>query len=67
MVESYQEIPFVPWRKFESSWVWNQGEHLLVVGDTGQGKTTIQSRLLDRREFVVVFVTKTHDETISRE
>ena len=67
MSEAYEEVPFVPWREFESQWKWNQGEHLLVVGDTGQGKTTIQSRLLDKREFVVIFVTKTHDETITKE
>jgi hypothetical protein len=64
---TYDAVPFVPWDKFVKEWTWNQGEHLLVVGDTGQGKTTIQSRLLDKREFVVIFVTKTHDDTITRE
>ena len=63
----YQDVPFVPWDQFLREWKWSQGEHLLVVGDTGQGKTTIQSRLLEKREFTVIFVTKTHDDTITKE
>lgn len=37
---------------------WKQGEHVSIVGDTGTGKTTLLTTLLDRREHVVVFRTK---------
>lgn len=61
------ETPFVPWSQFLPALPWQQGEHFLVVGDTGQGKTTLQSRLLAKRSFVVVFITKVRDDTITRE
>ena len=38
--------------------VWKQGEHLAIVGDTGSGKTFLESRLLAMRDFTVVFRTK---------
>jgi len=46
---------------------WRQGEHLSIIGPTGCGKTTLESRLLDVRDSVVVFVTKIYDDTISRD
>lgn len=46
---------------------WQQGEHISIVGPTGCGKTTLESRILDVRDSVVVFVTKIHDDTISKD
>jgi hypothetical protein len=46
---------------------WRQGEHVSIIGPTGCGKTTLESRLLDVRDSVVVFVTKIYDDTISRD
>jgi len=46
---------------------WRQGEHVSIIGPTGCGKTTLESRMLDIRDSVVVFVTKIHDDTISRD
>lgn len=48
---------------------WNQGEHVLVTGGTGSGKTLLARQLdqirIDRGGYVVVFVCKTQpDETI---
>jgi hypothetical protein len=41
--------------------VWKQGDHLLLLGATGSGKTTVESRLLRYRGAVVVLVTKEDD------
>lgn len=46
---------------------WQQGEHVSIIGPTGCGKTTLESRLLSVRDSVVVFVTKIYDNTISRD
>lgn len=60
---SKHEYPFVDWDTFYRRWRWDQGDHVVVIGRTGNGKTTLQSRLLTKREYVVVLVTKTHDPT----
>jgi len=46
---------------------WKQGEHILISGPTGSGKTTMMSKLVRLRKRVVVFVTKGHDSTIEGE
>jgi len=58
----------VPWAKVYPHLraTWHQGEHVAIVGPTGCGKTTFESRMLDVRSYVVVFVTKVHDDTISQ-
>lgn len=52
-------------RNFHKDWA--QGEHIAVIGPTGVGKTTLIARLLQHRKYVVVFVTKVHDETITND
>lgn len=61
--------PHMEWDNFRSRLGrdWQQGEHVSIIGPTGCGKTTLESRMLDARESVVVFVTKIHDDTISRD
>ena len=40
---------------------WRVGEHVAAVGDTGTGKTYLVSKLVERREYVVVLRTKPDD------
>ena len=41
--------------------VWKQGEHVVIVGDTGSGKTYLESKILPLRKHVVVLRTKPDD------
>lgn len=60
---------FVDWDTFlpKFSRTWKQGEHVLVIGRTGNGKTTLEARLLESRKHVAVMVTKTFDPTFRKE
>jgi DNA helicase HerA-like ATPase len=40
---------------------WRQGEHVIIVGDTGSGKTYLESKLLDLRQHTIVVKTKPDD------
>lgn len=40
---------------------WKQGEHVIVIGDTGSGKTYLFSKLLELRDHVIVVKTKPDD------
>ena len=40
---------------------WRQGEHVIVIGDTGSGKTYLLSKLLEMRDHVIVVKTKPDD------
>lgn len=59
--------PTVEWDEFFRRFVWNQGEHLVAIAPTGGGKTTLLSRILPRRKYVCIFVTKTFDPTFATE
>lgn len=41
--------------------MWRQGDHAVIVGMTGSGKTTLAHSLLDRRGHAVMLVTKPDD------
>ena len=60
-------LPFVPWADFMERWNWRQGEHVLVIGRTGQGKTTLISKIINKRPHVVMFATKTHDPVLRQQ
>lgn len=51
------------WDVFDENWVWKQGEHITMVGPTGSGKTTLETAILPRRDFVVFLSTKRIDST----
>lgn len=54
------------WQDFQDRFKWSQGEHLTVLGPTGNGKTTLVTQLLERQPWVVFFGTKPRDETLDK-
>ncbi len=65
-------IPRVGWEEVAPEFIesWNQGEHMIAMGKTGRGKTTLINDILDRRHeqreaSVCSFVTKARDKTTS--
>jgi energy-coupling factor transporter ATP-binding protein EcfA2 len=62
-----REAPRVPWDEFmHTHFRWRQGEHIGLIGPTGQGKTTLLTQLLPLHPYVVVFATKPKDESMQR-
>lgn len=58
-------IPKVGWDEFLSRhFVWKQGQHVTLIGPTGQGKTTLAKHILRQRDFIASMVTKRKDELI---
>jgi hypothetical protein len=46
--------------------VFKQGEHILICGTTGCGKTTLASEILLDRKFLVTFKTKVKDDSYKK-
>lgn len=46
---------------------WAQGEHVVLSGPTGSGKTTLAKSLLEKRSHVVGFAIKAKDPTLKKE
>jgi hypothetical protein len=58
-------IPRADWATFlERHFVWEQGEHVTLVGKTGSGKTNLAQQLLPMRDFVCAIGTKPKDDTM---
>lgn len=62
-----RDTPRVPWDVFTKDiFKWMQGEHIGIIGPTGQGKTTLLMHLLPYMPYVVVFATKPRDDSMER-
>jgi len=62
-----EQIPFLKWSDFLPKFRWKQGEHVLIIGRTGQGKTTLLSHILPLRQYVCLFATKAYDPVLAKQ
>lgn len=60
-----REAPRKPWAKFVRELDIRSGEHVGIIGPTGQGKTHLQKNILPEFPFVAVFATKPIDRTMT--
>lgn len=58
--------PVVEFDEFLRWFRWLQGQHIGIVGPTGQGKSTFALAILEHRKYVVALGTKPKDETLQR-
>jgi ABC-type cobalamin/Fe3+-siderophores transport system ATPase subunit len=66
--QSDSQIVDMSWPDFKRYFygTWHQGEHVSLIGPTGQGKTTLALEILNRRSYVVVLGTKVRDPTLAK-
>lgn len=74
-LENYidKAAPIMEWEAFMSEFsepggdfIWSQGEHVTIIGNTSSGKTTLARHILPLRRFCVCFGTKPKSESLDR-
>ena len=65
--------PVMKWEQFLSEFsesggdfIWRQGEHVTLIGNTSSGKTTLARAILPIRQYVTAFGTKPKSESLQR-
>jgi hypothetical protein len=55
------------WQQFlnHMAWKWEPGQHIAMIGPTGEGKSTFAGGLLSLRDYVLAFDPKGEDTTLS--
>ncbi len=59
------ELPRSEWQQALKK-NWYQGEHIVLIGPTGTGKTTLAQPILEIREWVAILAVKRTDDTLDR-
>jgi hypothetical protein len=61
------QVIAVPWEMFEQWFkdVWEPGQHVALIGPTGEGKSTFAVRILGNRKYVLALDPKGEDETLA--
>jgi hypothetical protein len=65
VVPEIRRYPFVAWKKLKPAIDWKRGQHVLTVGGTGSGKSTVAGEFYPRRAMVAVAVSKGMDDIFS--
>lgn len=60
-----EAAPRLPWDAFLARFQPAPGEHIAIIGSTGQGKTYLQRHMMPLFPFNAVFATKPQDDTMS--
>jgi hypothetical protein len=59
------EIPRVKWDEFTRRFRWKPGEHIILIGPTGRGKSTLAGQVISmRRKYCVALDLKGNDPTL---
>lgn len=63
--KTFQETTATKWiESFKENW--HQGEHVVILGPTGTGKTYFAQPIIDIRDYVCILAVKPRDETLER-
>lgn len=64
-IDGFEPVPYVPWRLFKERHQFEIGEHVLLIGKTKSGKTTLTvNGILPEYPWVVVLGTKEKDPAL---